>query len=168
MHGPAAASCLALLVCFAVATLQRGRSLVAFEQCSPSPHRMGSRGGVRGSSRSHREILKPSLKHPLGTPALLIGPLELHRVAIHGLEVPRADVADLAVVVVIPAGPGNRIGDRFTQLVGAGARERVEGVHAAETTAAGRVRHYRVINSPGMVVVAAVVLAGTAPAHDRS
>ncbi len=46
----------------AAATLQRGPLLVAFEQRSPSPHRMG-RDGVRGSSWPPRVIVKPALKH---------------------------------------------------------------------------------------------------------
>src|SRR5207245_5288169 len=101
------------------------------------------------------------------TLSLVVRPLHLHGVAGHLLEVPGADVADLTVHVVVPASAGNRVGDRLAQLVGAGARHRVQRRKTAQTASAGRVRHHRVVRFAGVVVIAAVALAGAAAAHDR-
>ena len=55
-----------------------------------------------------------------------VGPFELHGVAGEGLGLPGADVADFAVVVVVPSAARDRIGDRLAQFVGAGRRQRGE------------------------------------------
>src|SRR5207302_4034344 len=93
--------------------------------------------------------------------SLLIRPLHLHGVAGDLLEAPGADVADFTVHVVVPPGAGNRIGDRLAQLVGTGPRHRVQRRKAAQTASAGRVGHHRVVRLAGVVVIAAVALAGT-------
>jgi hypothetical protein len=38
----------------------------------------------------------------------------------------RTDVADLPVLVIVPALPGNGVGDRFAQFVRAGGGQRIE------------------------------------------
>src|SRR5713226_4534640 len=50
-------------------------------------------------------------------PALLVGPFELHGPPVYLLCLPRADVADLAVGIVVPPGAGHRIRHRLTKLV---------------------------------------------------
>ena len=47
----------------------------------------------------------------LNTAFLCVRPLQLHVVTSDGFEVPRADIADLAVLVVIPSVSGYRVGD---------------------------------------------------------
>src|SRR5207237_4139626 len=99
--------------------------------------------------------------------SLLVRPLHLHGVAGDLLEAPGADVADFTVHVVVPPGAGNRVGDRLAQLVGTGSRHRVQRRKTAQASSAGRVRHHRVVRLAGVVVIAAVALAGTSAAHDR-
>jgi hypothetical protein len=55
-----------------------------------------------------------------------VRPLQLHRVLAVLLCLPRTDVADLAIHIVVPAAPGDRIGDRLAQLMRAGRCQRVE------------------------------------------
>jgi hypothetical protein len=49
--------------------------------------------------------------------ACFIGPLKLYRVSAQHLRLPRADVADFAVRIIIPARAGNGVGDRLAQFV---------------------------------------------------
>ena len=70
-----------------------------------------------------------------------VGPFLLHFVCAERLYLPGADVANLAVVVVIPAASGNRVGDGFAELVRAGGSERVERAERAEAAIAVRVGH---------------------------
>src|SRR5713226_6117069 len=73
-----------------------------------------------------------------------VGPFELDGVGAEGARLPGADVADFAVVVVVPALAGDGIGDRFAEFVRRGGGERVESGDAAETAGAARVRHHAV------------------------
>jgi len=59
----------------------------------------------------------------------------LDREAAKGARLPGADVADFAVVVVVPALAGDGVGDRFAKLVGRGGGERIEGGSACRTRA---------------------------------
>src|SRR3984893_10023728 len=95
-----------------------------------------------------------------------VGPLHLHVVPGDLLEVPGADVADLPVDLVVPAGPRHRVGDRLAELVGASAGEGVERRHPSQAARARGGLHHRVLVLADRVVVAAVVLARLAPAHD--
>ncbi len=95
----------------------------------------------------------------------LVGPFELNGVAAKHAGLPRADVADFAVVVVVPALAGDGVGDGFAELVRAGGRESVEVGDAAKTARAARVRHHRVKDAVvDRVVIAAGDLAGGAAA----
>jgi hypothetical protein len=53
----------------------------------------------------------------LNARARAIRPFELHGVTPQRLRLPRANVADLSIVVVVPTLPGNRIRNRFAQFV---------------------------------------------------
>src|SRR5579859_3009704 len=89
-------------------------------------------------------------------PARGVRPLELHRVTAKLLCLPRADVADLSVLVVVVALARNRVGDRFAELMRARRSERVEQRQSAHATAAIGVRHHRV---EGRAVDVAVIAA---------
>src|SRR6266478_5285136 len=65
----------------------------------------------------------------------LIRPLQLYRVVADLLGLPGTDVADLAVGVVVPALPWDRIGDRFAQFVRRGRGQRLPGRHCVESRA---------------------------------
>lgn len=77
----------------------------------------------------------------LHTFVLRIGPLELDVIAGDLLEVPSADIADFAVVVVIPALAGDGVGNGFAEFVGACAGEGVEDGLIAEAASAGGEGH---------------------------
>ena len=72
------------------------------------------------TSTAPRFIQSPSLLLDAGI--RFIRPLQLNGVTTHLLGLPRADVADLPVHVVIPTLARNRIGDRFAQFVRTGGR----------------------------------------------
>src|SRR5713226_5122327 len=94
-----------------------------------------------------------------------VGPFELDGVAAEGAGLPGADVADFAVVVVVPALAGNGIGDSFAQLVRSGGGERVESGDASKTAGATGIRHHGVENTVvDGVVIAAEDFAGGAAA----
>src|ERR1700680_4411087 len=80
-----------------------------------------------------------------------VGPLELDRVRAELLRLPRADVADLTVGVVVVALSRHGICDGFAKLMRAGGGERVEDAQAAGAAAAVRVRHHRVEERPADV-----------------
>ncbi len=84
-----------------------------------------------------------------------VGPFELDGVGAEGAGLPGADVADFAVVVVVPPLAGNGIGDGFAEFVRRGGGKRVESGDAAEAAGAARVRHHGVED----VVVDGVVIA---------
>src|SRR6266568_1298291 len=77
-------------------------------------------------------------------PAGGVRPLELHHVCAKLLRLPRADVADLSVLVVVVTLAWNRVRDRFAQLVRAGRGERVEQRESPCAAAAVRVGHHRI------------------------
>src|SRR5205823_270593 len=89
-------------------------------------------------------------------PAGGVRPLELHRVSAELLRLPRADVADLSVLVVVVTLAWNRVRDRFAQLVRARRRERVEQRQPAHAAAAVGVRHHGI---EGRAVDVAVIAA---------
>jgi hypothetical protein len=60
---------------------------------------------------------------------LRVGPLELHSVHPELLGLPGADVPDLAVRIVIPAGAGHGVGNGLTQLMRA---RRCQGIQHGE------------------------------------
>src|SRR5882762_11217170 len=91
----------------------------------------------------------------------LIRPLQLYRVVADLLGLPGTDVADLAVGVVVPALPRDRIGDRFAQFVRCGRGQRLPGREAAAAAGATRIGHHRVKDlARDIVVVPAECLAG--------
>src|SRR5205085_9294845 len=96
-----------------------------------------------------------------------VRPLALDGVRADLLGLPGADVADLAVGVVVPPLPGDRVGDRFAQLVRASRRERVQRRQAAGTARAAREGHDGVKDpAVDVAVVAAEHLARARPALD--
>src|ERR1700756_2013902 len=134
--------------------------------------------GGRDRTRHHsagREALDLS-KHGLHSPpriwrlnsdalVCVVGPFELNGVAAEGAGLPRADIADFTVVVVVPALARNGIGDRFAEFVRSGGSECVEVGDAAEAASATRVRHHRIEDAVvDGVVIAAENLAGGAAA----
>jgi hypothetical protein len=58
--------------------------------------------------------------------ASLVGPFELDCVVAKSARFPSTDVTDFTILVVIPTLPGNRVSDRFAQLVRSGRRESIE------------------------------------------
>src|SRR5579864_6792768 len=93
----------------------------------------------------------------------LVGPFELDGEATERAGLPGGNVADFAVVVVVPALARDRIGDRFAKFVRCGGSERVERRGAAEAAGTAGVRHHGVENIViDRVVVAAENLAGSA------
>jgi len=92
--------------------LTRGRYVIYPGACPRTvPH---------SSNRAPREQAvrcRVSVGNPLHALAVFVRPFELHRKAGHFLEAPGADVADLTVVVVIPARARDRIGNRFAEFV---------------------------------------------------
>src|SRR6185437_12977216 len=96
---------------------------------------------------------------------LLVRPLELHGVVAEPAGLPGADVADLAVLVVVPAVAWHGIGDRLAQLVRARGGEGVEQRQPARAAGAAGVRHDGVEDvCAGGVVVPAERLARAAAA----
>src|SRR5437762_2084210 len=71
----------------------------------------------------------------------VIRPLELDDVLPDLLRLPRADVADLPVRIVVPALAGNRIGDRLAELMRARRCKRIEHRQAAAAAGAAGERH---------------------------
>src|SRR5258708_18597857 len=74
----------------------------------------------------------------------VVGPFQLNGVAAEGAGLPRADITDFTVVVVVPALTRNGIGDRFAEFMRSGRSERVEVGDTAEATSATGVRHHGV------------------------
>src|SRR3974377_1097892 len=91
-----------------------------------------------------------------------VGPFELDGVVAELLGLPGADVADLAVIVVVPALTRNGIGDGFAEFMGRSRRERGEGVESTETAGAARKGHHGIVDAAGGsgVVIAAEIFAG--------
>src|SRR5258706_9073079 len=95
----------------------------------------------------------------------LVRPFQLDRVTAERPCFPRANVADLAVAVVVPSLAGHRIGDGFAKFVRGGGSERVGDAKAAGAPGTAGVRHDRIENvAAGGVVIAAELPAGSAAA----
>src|SRR5206468_11301567 len=86
----------------------------------------------------------------------LVRPFELHSVGTELPGLPGADVADLAIGIVVPPLSRNGIGIRLAQLVRAGGRQRVEHREAARTVGAARIGHDGIehLRANGVVVAA--------------
>src|SRR5665213_2896276 len=94
----------------------------------------------------------------------MVGPFELNGVSAQLLGLPGADIADLAIAVVIPTLARNRVGDRLAQLMRAGRGYRID---CGERTAAARavgIGHHRVED----LAVDVVVVAAEGRARARS
>src|SRR5689334_6071093 len=114
-----------------------------------------------------RSPLKPRSRVSLDALILAVRPFELDRVVAELLGLPGAYVADLAVVVVVPALAGDRVRDGLAQLVRAGGGQRVDGRETARAALAPGIRHRGVEDLPrDVVVVAAECLAGGRSALD--
>jgi len=98
-----------------------------------------------------------------------VGPFELDGIDTEGARLPGADVANFAVVVVVPALARNRIGDRFAELVRRGGSERVESGTAAETASAAWIWHHGVegVVVDGVVIAAENFAGGATALGDR-
>src|SRR5712664_4480455 len=98
----------------------------------------------------------------------VVGPFELNGVAAESAGLPRADIADFTVVVVVPTLARNGIGDRFTEFVRSGGSESVEIGDAAETASATGVRHHGVEDAVvnGVVIAAENLARGAAALSD--
>ena len=94
-----------------------------------------------------------------------VGPFELDGEGAELFGFPGADVADFAVVVVVPALARDGVGDGFAEFMGAGGGESVEVGYAAKTARATWVGHDGVEDAVvDRVVIAAEDLAGGATA----
>src|SRR2546428_698806 len=78
-----------------------------------------------------------------------VRPEQLHLVGTQLLVLPSADVADLAIRVVVPSLTGHRVGDRLGELVGAYGGQCVERRQVAEAPGAIRVWDDGVIQPAG-------------------
>src|ERR1700720_279709 len=100
-----------------------------------------------------------------------VGPFELDGVGAERFGFPGADVADFAVVIVVPALAGDRVGDGFREFMGTRGSEGGEEGDSAEATGAAGERHGGVEDAVGGgVMVAAEILAacGAALLHLRT
>src|SRR5579872_7423508 len=97
----------------------------------------------------------------------LVRPLLLHRILADLLRLPCADIADLAVVLVVPALPWYRIGDGLAQLMRAGRGQCVQRGHAPQAAAAIGERHHRVEDAAvdGLVVATERLARAAAALH---
>src|SRR6478735_9100189 len=77
----------------------------------------------RGTRSAGRGTSKARSSHAL---ILGVGPLLLHPVGSNLLLLPGANVADLAICIVVPPGSWHRVGDGFAELMGADRGEPVE------------------------------------------
>src|SRR5580704_217611 len=78
--------------------------------------------------------------------ARFVGPFELDSVAAKLAGFPCTDVTDFAMVVVVPALPGNGIGDRLAKFVRGRRGQCIEHRKAAGATGTASIRHYGVVN----------------------
>jgi hypothetical protein len=115
-----------------------------------------SRPGNDGRKREGSEAL-----------AGFVGPFELDGVAAEGASLPGADVADFAVVIVVPTLAGDGVGNGFAEFVGRGGGERVEVRESAEAPCTAGIRHDGVEDAVvDGVVIAAEHFAGSAASLD--
>ena len=102
-------------------------------------------------------------KNALNAGFSLIRPFLLNRVLPQRSCLPGANIANLAIGVVIPALARNRIGNRFAKFVRAGDRKCIERCKAAGAALTTGIGHHGVINIVAEgVVIAAKILAGSA------
>jgi hypothetical protein len=94
--------------------------------------------------------------------ACFVGPFELDGVAAEDPSLPGADVADFAVVIVVPTLAGDGVGNGFAEFVGRSGCERVEVSESAETPRAAGIGHDGVEDAVvDGVVIAAEHFAGS-------
>ena len=97
----------------------------------------------------------------------LVRPLELHDVVADCLGFPGANIADLAVVVVVPALAGNGIRNRLAELVRGGGSQCFEHSQPSDAPLAAGIRHHGIKSlPPNIIVVPAERLAGGAATLD--
>jgi hypothetical protein len=97
----------------------------------------------------------------------LVGPLLLDSVVAYLLGFPGANVADFAVVVVVPALAWDGIGDGFAKFVRRGGADNGESIESALASGATGVGHDGVedIVGSGAVIAAEILTGGGAVAH---
>src|SRR5690349_6099535 len=96
-----------------------------------------------------------------------VGPFELDSVVAKRAGLPSADVTDFAVGVVVPALPGNGIGDRLAEFVRGRRGKCVERRESAGAAGTARIGHYGVVDvAAESVVVTAERLARGAVSLD--
>jgi hypothetical protein len=112
------------------------------------------------SLRGEESSLSPRVAQCRWLNALIfiVRPLQLHRVTRDLLEVPCTDVADLAVGVIIPTGPRDRISYRLAKFMRAGCRHGIKKLQSSKAASTSRIRHYGIIDVARTAVVAAVTL----------
>src|SRR5258707_4849377 len=118
-----------------------------------------------GESRGLHLLPANTSRSPSDALVCLVSPFKLDGVAAEGAGLPGADVADFAVVVVVPALAGNGIGDSFAQLVRSRGGARIEIWDPSKTAGTTGIRHHGVENTVvDGVVIAAEDFAGGAAA----
>src|SRR5215813_11562146 len=114
-------------------------------------------------SNSSQRISLPQAGSHLDTCLRRIRPLELHHVAAYGLRFPCADVANLAIRVVVPSGTRNWVGDRLTEFVRRSGSQRIRSGKPALASGTSGIGHHGVENVvAGCIVIPAKRLAGLA------
>src|SRR5258708_6850032 len=101
----------------------------------------------------------------------IIGPFLLNCVVTNLLRLPRTDIANFAIGIVVPTLPRDRVGNCFAQLVRTGVSQGIQYRQIAGAAGAIRIRLYRVEDLPiDIVMVAAKRLARTTSAlvHSNS
>src|ERR1700682_5522714 len=99
----------------------------------------------------------------------MVRPFERDRVTAEGAGLPGADVADFAVVVVVPALAGEGVGDGFAEFVGSGGGEGVEIGKAAKAAGAAGIGHDGIEDAvvDGVVIAAENFAGGAAALRHR-
>jgi len=97
----------------------------------------------------------------------MVGPLQLDGVRAYLLGFPGANVADFAVVVIVPTLTWDGVGDGFAKLVRRGRAEDRESIESTLAAGAPGVRHDGVedIVGSGTVISAEILAGGGAVAH---
>jgi hypothetical protein len=98
----------------------------------------------------------------------LVRPFQLNRVSPNFLSLPRADVTDFTIRIVIPTLAGNRVRNRLAQLVRRRRGKRIKYRKATRTPGTTWIRHHRIENlSRYVVVISTETRAGRAASlHD--
>ena len=92
--------------------------LVPQQRDQSSTSRSAASSGDSAAGAGHRRSMAVPLVSSLPAGVVFVGPFQLDREPAEGASFPRADVAYLAVGVVVPAATGYRVSDCLTQLVG--------------------------------------------------